>query len=425
MNDYCLYLGHPETEDGQKSEGIKTYAGNEAVCTIASPGSGKSWAMAIPNLLTWPGPAFVLDIKGELYDETAHIRKGNYGPVIRFNPDDPDCAAFNPFDFVDRQNTKTFWGDCQFLANQMVIKTNSGDAFWENSARDLLTAILAATYLDEKRKTPVSFELILDGLADRDTLGDLINILEQSPIKAVYRAGKTLNELKRQEEESQSKLLHSFCIQAQSYLGSLTGAHIEQATERCDWQPEDLRKNNATVYLDLRAVDIEEFRSLIRMILAVHYRKLTEKLPGQDDAPILFLLDEMPQLGYMKVIETMLDVGRGYGLKLWAFAQNKGQLEKAYDDAEGFLSKCAIRAYMNPSGADADNLAHDLSETFGKKQDLKTQQQNAIVEPWELAGPKYQDKVIVIARGEEPVRLFKFFPKEHPSFKHLFTREDS
>ncbi len=405
-----LRLGYLRGQNDEKLDRVKSYTGNEAVCTIASPGSGKSWAMAIPNLWLWPGPAFVLDVKGELYEQTAKDRAEKFGPVNRFNPDDPDCAAFNPFEFVDPKNTHSFWNDCLFLANQMIVKSGDGDAFWENSARDLLTAILAGLYLDESTDH-VNFELILDALADRDVLGDLINVLEDSPIKAVQRAGKTVKELKRQEEESQSKLLHSFCIQAQSNLGYLTGERIVHATRRSDWHPHDLRKNNATVYLDLRSVDIEEFRPLIRTIFAVHYRELTKEPPARDITPILFLLDEMPQLGYMKVIETMLDVGRGYGLKLWAFAQNKGQIEKAYGDANGFLSKCAVRAYMNPAGADADNLAQSLSDVLGQRKEARTGVKEPHVEPWELSGPDFEDMVIVIARGQKPQLLYKYFPK--------------
>lgn len=420
---HCLYLGQGETTDGKKSEKLMPYYGNEAVCTIASPGSGKSWAMAIPNLLYWQGPAFVLDIKGELFDETGWFRSRKYGRVIRFNPDDPEGAAFNPFAFVDPKDKKSLWNNCQFFSNLIITKSDSKDPFWENNARDLLTAILAALYLDTEREEPFSFEDILDSLADRERLNDLSVILLDSDIRAAARAGKSVRELLRQEEESQSKLLHSFCMQAQSALGYLTGEHIVHATRRCDWQPEDLRQENATVYLDLRSGDIDDYCPLIRMILGVHYRELTKKLPQKEDAPILFLLDEMPQLGYMKVIEKMLDVGRGYGLKLWVFAQNKGQIEKAYGDANGFLSKCAQRAYMNPAGADADNLAQSLSDLLGMRKELRTGQKEPNVDPWELSGPDYEDKVIVISRGKKPCVLYKFFPKEHGTTKPIFAQK--
>lgn len=408
-----IYLGCL-LEEEQPTRRWKGFDGDEAIATIASPGAGKSAAMAIPNLITWGMPALVLDIKGELYDQTAGCRS-HYGEVYRFNPDAPDGHAFNPFAFVDPNDKKNLWVDCQFLADQMVIPSDKGDPFWQDSARDLLVTILAGLFLDTRREESVNFELILDALANRDDLDRIATVLGMSDIRSAKRASFTLCELMRQEQESQSKLLQSFCLQAKSYLSHLTGDHILHATRRCDWQPEDLRDENATVYLDLRSSDIEHYRPLIRMILAIHYRQLTKAMPDEDTPPILFMLDEMPQLGYMKVIENMLDVGRGYKLKLWCFAQNKGQLEKAYGDANGFLSKCAVRAYMNPAGADADNLAQTLSDAFGKVESLRTEQQRALFEAFELAGSRFRDRVIVFERGKEPLILGKAFARDNPT----------
>src|SRR5438067_3577541 len=44
-----------------------TYDGDEPLLTCAKTGAGKGRGVLIPNLLRYPGPAIVMDIKGELF----------------------------------------------------------------------------------------------------------------------------------------------------------------------------------------------------------------------------------------------------------------------------------------------------------------------------------------------------------------------
>jgi hypothetical protein len=45
------------------------FSGEGSLITVAPPGSGKTQCHVIPSLLNWDGPAIVLDVKGELYEE--------------------------------------------------------------------------------------------------------------------------------------------------------------------------------------------------------------------------------------------------------------------------------------------------------------------------------------------------------------------
>ena len=56
------------------------------VLMIAPTRSGKGVGFVIPNALTFPGSMVVLDVKGELWDETARARKQMGDDVYRFAP---------------------------------------------------------------------------------------------------------------------------------------------------------------------------------------------------------------------------------------------------------------------------------------------------------------------------------------------------
>ncbi len=40
----------------------------------------------------------------------------------------------------------------------------------------------------------------------------------------------------------------------------------------------------------------------------------------------------------MPPVDEALNIGRKYGLRLWMFAQSIGQLQTAYENADGMLS---------------------------------------------------------------------------------------
>jgi type IV secretion system protein VirD4 len=79
QSDYAVHIG--SLPDGSPL----TYSGEGSIVTIAPPGAGKTACNVYPNLLTWRGPAVVLDISGDIYEHTAAWRAANVGPVFKFS----------------------------------------------------------------------------------------------------------------------------------------------------------------------------------------------------------------------------------------------------------------------------------------------------------------------------------------------------
>ncbi len=100
------------------------YARNESLFSIGGPGTGKTECQVLPNLLSYPGSAFVLDVKGELWEKTAGYRKKHFGPVYRFAPTDPAGYShrYNPFDFIARDPEQAAT-DCEVFSAQVIVPT--------------------------------------------------------------------------------------------------------------------------------------------------------------------------------------------------------------------------------------------------------------------------------------------------------------
>lgn len=108
---------------------------------IAPPGSGKTAAIAVPNLLQLPTSCIVLDIKGELHDLTAGYRgKELKNKILVFDPFGGDnTLKFNPFDkkIVQKLDFNAKRKLVEEVAQTIFVEEKNSDPHWINQARNL------------------------------------------------------------------------------------------------------------------------------------------------------------------------------------------------------------------------------------------------------------------------------------------------
>jgi type IV secretion system protein VirD4 len=385
------------------------YDGEGSLITIAPPGSGKTQCQVFPNLLMWKGAAVVLDVKGEIYEQTSKWRRENVGPVYKFSPLDPATShGYNPLAEV-RADPDYLWEDARFLADMMIVPSGAKDPFWEHRARDVLTAAIARVCIEQD-------------IAKR-SMGDVLDILHgvgwdkfvayleaRVDFASMTRAGHSLGSM---EPKTRDGVLQS----ALSSMSAWDGERIARATRKSDWSPLDLRGGkNPTIYICLKPNEVDSYISVLRVFIAQHIRSLTStKVPAHGVQPILFILDELPRLRHMPPVEEALEIGRQYGIKLWLFAQSLGQLKEAYPNADGMIGGCAIRMFMNPSLH--DETAQKVSDDIGFMDSVIDGTRVKVVEPNVLSGPDYMDLVIVMAVNARAARLRKYFAYEDDALK--------
>ncbi len=378
------------------------FTGEGSVITVAPPGSGKTQTHVIPNLLNWNGPAVILDVKGELWDKTAG-RRAELGPVYKFSPLDPgNSHSFNPLTLI-RNHPDYIWEDCKYLADLMVVASETKDPFWENRARDLITAAIAVECL---KNDPVDRDManVVGYCYGRDWTKMLATLCE-SPVNAMKNAAEGwIN-----ATGSSEKTLDGIRQQAQTFMSAWEGSRVERATRQSDWHPLDLRRGDkpVTLYISLKAGEIDAYASLLRVFIGTQIRSLIQDLPQQGSPDILFMLDELPRLKYMSPIEEALELGRQYGLKLFMVIQSIGQLKKHYKNADGLMGSCAVQAYMNP--ASNDGTAEHLTKILGQIESIVDGSRRQLVEISDLTGPEFKDKVLILSSGAKPIKANKAF----------------
>jgi type IV secretion system protein VirD4 len=370
------------------------YDRRESLITIAPPGSGKSQAHVMRNLLSMRAPAIVLDIKGEAFLRTARWRKENVGDVFAFAPTLPNVSMhYNPLDGI--RSSEEGWDDARNLADLLFVPTKT-DPYFENRARDLVTGALLDVAVTEPAGRR-NMESVIDRLylSDEEFV-DWMAHLESSGLPILKRQANAWKAMPRKQREA-------VFDSARNHLEAWQSPALAPLLDRSDWHPQDLRAKNATLYLCVNLEDVKKYAGVLRVIIGQTIAALCRG-EAETNAPIItFFLDELPRLGRLDVIEEGLDFARGHGVRFWLFCQNLGQLRTAYRNADGILANCAVRCFMDPD----DETAEELERHLGQRKGLIDGRQKPLVEASELKGPDFADKIIVFSRGGPPAKLVR------------------
>lgn len=138
---------------------------------------------------------------------------------------------------------------------------------------------------------------------------------------------------------------------------------MRECLSASDFAFEDLKRAPTTIYVVVPSDRLSAFdrflRLLIQQAITANARSILEK----PEKPVLFLLDEMAQLGHLSAIEQAFTLMPGYGLVCWAFVQSLSQLDKIYGKgAEGIISACGVLQYL---GSRDERTAEYFSKLCG------------------------------------------------------------
>lgn len=357
-----LVLGIAEKE---KAKGFPAPIWDEGpdghLVTVAPTGAGKGVSCIIPALLTWQGPAIVIDPKGENYAVTAARRRAMGQKVHVLDPFGiTGCvqpASLNPFDIVGKPRTAR-WEDFVTLARAVVQDKTFGknqDPYWDNRAANLIACAMA--HASAHLPAP--------------TLEDVLTL--------VLSYDQFAMDFRHQPFETQchpeiaapfapagmawDKTRIAITSTAVDLISYLMGGSVLTSLKR---STVDLRKvergDPMTLYLVLPPDKLATHGKLLRLWMTCLMTVLTRRRtpPAQ---PTLLLVDEAAQLGEMRELVTAVTLMRGYGIRVWTFWQDLSQLKATYPDHwEAILNNCAYHQYF---GAATPMAANALQAYLG------------------------------------------------------------
>jgi type IV secretory pathway TraG/TraD family ATPase VirD4 len=384
------------------------FAGNESLITIARPGRGKSQGHVIRNLFYLDAPAIVLDVKPEIYDAVGAYRTAHYGPAIVFHPaaGAAHSASFNPLDAIPADPVEAFARIGQ-LVQLLMVPTDAKGAkgFWEGRAAQMLQAAIYDVCMNSSGQRDMTSVVEWFSQTPKQ-LAETIGRLQGSPIRVLARTGRQIEAM---DPETQANVFDTV-LRHVDVWGS---PQMEPLVKTTSFDLEAFRRRNQTLYLCVKPEELVLYRPVLRALLGQVFFHMRDDQAGWDMAPVTFFLDEFPQLGYMPEIEQMLALGRQTGLRLWLFAQTKGQIALAYGDVNRIMDMMAVRCFIEPTG----EMAQELSRELGMVRDPYTGLEKPLATPQQLSGPEYVGKAVVLEGGKAPARLDLVFAATDPAIQ--------
>jgi type IV secretory pathway TraG/TraD family ATPase VirD4 len=321
--------------------------------TISPPGGGKTTSSSIPILLTHDGPVFVFDIKGELWAVTARYRSQVLGRhVVAIDPfgvtksDDfrrgkPESLLkeyhLNPFDWIPEDKKQRDRMMNAFAASFVINEGGFATHFDENAK------ILIRGYIDylmnldaSERGLPMLYQLMSESIEEAQHTFDQMAQLDG-------RAGAAANQINRVGLDERGSILSTSYRQI-DWMGD---SNIQETLSSSNFDLRDFLKGNMDIFVILPSDQVKEHNRLFRMMMSLLMSMIVQANPS--DLPkkkMLFLLEELAQLGASPDVEQCIEVMRIRGVIVWTVFQALKQIEM-FTKPDLFLSVPLKQIFTN------------------------------------------------------------------------------
>lgn len=410
------YLGGHVTETSEGTVLANLHFPQEGhLITVAPPRAGKGVSHIIPNLLMYKGSTIVIDIKGQNDAITGRWREDNVNETLAFQPFNPNgTASFNPFDFI--RTGSDAWDDAQLIAEMLVPPGRQADEFWDNEARNMvaITILHVLDHKDETKRnlTEVRRILTLGEAAFLDVIGEM----QHSKREAVLRMADHYLSM-------EEKVKANVRTTARNKTYFLDSAYLTRAMSHSDWCFEDLKCKPMSIYIVIPPDRLSTYFPLLRLMVGLATAALGRKRT-RPKVPILFILDEFPQLGRMdRLVDAMRWIAE-YGVRYWIFIQDIPSLQSIYSPtgAASIMANCGCRIFF---GTADYATAQEVSDMTGKMQVMhenRSISKAGLFKTSESVGMQYgtqpllapeevlqldRDLQLVFIQGERPIMAVK------------------
>ena len=313
------------------------------LATFASTGGGKGVSVVLPTLLAYPGSVCVTDPKSENVHESGEHRRRTFGHrIVKLEPFGTDSDTFNVLDTID-ETAPDFIDQCRDLAVALVPRTGrETENHFLDSAEGMLQAFIAFVCACQPDREQRNLQTVRKLLADRGRYDKCVKIMQE----AGDVAGGMLQRLGERLGSHVDKELASCLSTVQRTTGFLDSPLIARNTLTSSFDPMELRNGKTSLYLCLPPERLESHAAVLRMWINCIMRTITRG-GGDESNRVLFILDEIGNVGRLPILESAVTVMRGVGVRLWFIFQSEGQVKECFGDkAQTFLDCIATKQYF-------------------------------------------------------------------------------
>lgn len=370
--------------------------------TIAGSGSGKGAAFLIPNALRWPHNLLVVDPKGENAKATWQARAALGQTVAVLDPFNvaavPDGlrASFNPLTSIDPQSL-TAREDIRVIADGLVKRHKADDGEWYDGAVMILAGVMADVLAnapaDLRTFAAVRSQLLKP---DADLHADAQHMAQSAAFGGLARSAGVSIMAAIDSDKGADKSFLSMARRATDWMDSPSIASVLASSS---FDLADLKTGKLSLFLVLPPQYLDEYGTFLRLFVRCAINAMMRD-GAKTEGKCLFLLDEFYSLGKLDIIAKSAGLMRGYGLHLWPFLQDLGQLQSLYTPqiAETFFGNADASIFFGNS----DQLT---LEYVSKKVGNLTPEEVVASPPEQRAYSGWRDNKLLESEAESRERL--------------------
>ncbi|WP_349963295.1 type IV secretory system conjugative DNA transfer family protein [Rhizobium sp. ZPR3] len=320
--------------------------GDQHVMVIGSPGQGKSRGFVIPTMMSFKGSQMVLDMSGELFEETSGYLKDQGYEIFLLAPGSKFTDGYNPLDLISADPNQRIT-DLQKLTQMLLperLRSDSSD-FWEESARILLTAMLGFVLeCPDTRKSLSELYRILNSMSDERKA--IIQLLENYELVLSDQTRMQLTKFAGRHE----KLGEGIAAEIVAKLNFLQNPLVEALTSITTIPIDTIRKRKLVIFVQADWNAMQIYERLISMFIQQMADKLVQMGPLRNgEHEVLMMLDEFGNGGRIDTVLTLAPLIRKNGVRFVFILQDGAQLERLYQRSgqKILMGASTIKLFMN------------------------------------------------------------------------------
>ena len=453
-----IVLGHDVSIAFYERDKTWTHGVNSNVFCFGGTGSGKTYNLVMPNLANHGECSYVAtDPKGELLRRMGRgFEQDGYTVQVVDTIDLGNSAGYDPLRYITREEDIL---SVTSLLLDGISPNRFGcvDPFWDLSAELLLRALIGILWLlehvdgcfapegdfagerkylkmnrlldliplitvteanDGEVKCPLDY--LVEGL---ETGGIECAMFEPAPEAygpVQYRAFRS----------AAARTLKSIIITLQADLSKLNTAEMRRVFEHDEVRLDAIDEGKR--FLDVKISDSDPAKAFLANIfikqLVIEAERVADaSSEGRLSRPLMFVLDEFPNIGKLPQFERTIATVRSRGISFLLCAQSISQLEGVYGDAAAktILDNCDTVVYMGSGSSieTAQFVAALCGESVLGTRRVGVERtvdavRGAVITAGEVSLLPRTDCLVKIA-GCRPFRTRKFGVHEHPNYERF------
>ncbi len=398
-----VYVGAIDTKEGRKVLRYNDKKEKAHLLCIAPTRSGKGVGLVLPTLLSYPDSTCTNDIKKENYELTSGFRHQAGSLVVCFEPtyvgeksiDGQTITGVSGWNVLDEVRIWTEYDvmDAQNIAAAIADPDAKGmDDHWVSTSYELLTGLILHVLYAEPNKSLAGCGNFLADPSFTDTEQIFLHMrqnVEHDPegkmgwVDTMGRPTKVhpvvalcASAMEKKEEKERNSVLSTAKTRLALYLEPI----VARNTTISDFSIRDLMNHDKPVslYLVVSPSDKERLRPLLRLFFTFLIRRLTSNMKFEDGEGansylhrLLLLIDELPALKKLEILQDGLGYIAGYGITAYLFVQDKKQLVDAYTQNESITSGCHVTVSYAPN-------TYETAEEISKKTGITTVKKQSV-----------------------------------------------